>query len=165
MPATEPPHFLGNVALWSRPNLVFFCSARCPGEVLLRVLAWVPTLAARDDVVLASGFHTPVEREVLRLALRQRTPVVICPARGLPKIVPVGWRAPLDEGRLLIATPFPVTAARIGAAHAETRNRWLASHANRIVIAWATPGGHLATSLRDVDAAKIDSLAVRPFVC
>lgn len=52
---------LGPSALWSRPRLAFFCSAKCPGEILLRVLKWVPTLAGRNDVVLASGFHTPVE--------------------------------------------------------------------------------------------------------
>ena len=105
--------FLGSSALWDQPKLAFFCSAKCPGEILLRVLKWVPTLADRNDIVLASGFHTPVEREVLRLALRQQTPVIICPARGLPKIVPLAWRDPLAEGRLLIATPFPASVTSV----------------------------------------------------
>jgi hypothetical protein len=152
-PLTQPA-LCGPDTLWSRPKLAFFCSAKCPGEILLRVLKWVPTLAGRNDVVLASGFHTPVEREVLRLALRQKTPVIICPARGLLKVIPAEWRGPLDAGRLLIATPFPAAATRITAARAEERNRWLADHADQILVAWATPGGRLESSLRDVPPAK-----------
>jgi hypothetical protein len=60
-PASPDIALLGSAVLWQRPKLAFFCSAKCPGEILLRVLKWVPTLARRDDVVLASGFHTPVE--------------------------------------------------------------------------------------------------------
>jgi len=118
------------------------------------VLKWVPTLAGRNDVVLASGFHTPVEREVLRLALRQKTSVIICPARGLPKVLPPEWRVPVDEGRLLIATQFPAASKRITAVRAEQRNQWLAAHADQILDAWATPGGRLESSLRDVPSAK-----------
>jgi hypothetical protein len=55
------PKFHGGSSLWSRPKLAFFCSARCPGEILLCVLKWVPTLTGQNAVVLASGFHTPVE--------------------------------------------------------------------------------------------------------
>lgn len=154
MSAIELPFSLGPAALWSRPKLAFFCSAKCPGEILLRVLKWVPTLAGRSDVVLAGGFHTPVEREVLRLALRQSTPVIVCPARGLPKVIPPEWRTPLDEGRLLIATQFFAAARCITAVRAEQRNRWLAEHADRILVAWATPGGRLESSLRDVPAGK-----------
>ena len=122
--------------------------------LLQRVRKWVPTLAGRNDAVLASGFHTPVEREVLRLALRQKTPVVICPARGLPKVLPGEWRAPTDEGRLLIATQFFAAAKRITAVRAEQRNQWLAAHADQILVAWATPGGRLESSLRDVSSRK-----------
>jgi hypothetical protein len=154
MSTVEPPYFLGDAALWSRPELAFFCSAKCPGEILLRVLKWVPTLAGRNDVVLASGFHTPVEREVLRLALRQKTPVIICPARGLPKVLPSEWRAPLDEGRMLIATQFFAAAKRITAIRSEQRNQWLSAHAEQILVAWATPGGRLESSLRDVPSGK-----------
>jgi hypothetical protein len=55
------PEFLGDPALWTGSKLAFFCSAKCPGEILLCVLKWVPTLTGQNAVVLASGFHTPVE--------------------------------------------------------------------------------------------------------
>lgn len=38
MPAPEPSLSVGSVTGWSRPKLAFFCSAKCPGEILLRVL-------------------------------------------------------------------------------------------------------------------------------
>lgn len=109
---------------------------------------------AHGALALASGFYTPVEREVLRLALRQRTPHIICPARGLPKLIPLAWRNPLAEGCLLIATPFPAGAARMNAARAETRNRWLTTHAARVLVAWAAPGGRLEASIRDLATNK-----------
>jgi hypothetical protein len=58
-----------------------FCSARCPGRAIL---------AAHDQAALwrdegrcvVGGFHSPVEEECLRILLRGRQPVIVCPARG-----------------------------------------------------------------------------------
>jgi hypothetical protein len=55
---------------------------------------------------------------------------------------------------MLIATQFFAAAKRITAIRSEQRNQWLSAHAEQILVAWATPGGRLESSLRDVPSGK-----------
>ncbi len=92
------------------------------------------------------GFHTPVEREVLRILLRRNAPVIIVLARAAQ-----GWRAPkalgpaikaaVAAGTAQIVSPFPATQTRTTAATAEARNRHILTLAPTVLIAHASPGG------------------------
>ena len=64
-----------------------FCSARCPGEAILR--AYDQAAHWRDTGrAVIGGFHSPMEKECLRILLRGPQPVIVCPARGLPALPP-----------------------------------------------------------------------------
>jgi len=144
-----PPELtaLGNQDLLTRPMTALFCSARCPGNVILR--AYDQAAQWRDaGRCVISGFHSPVEKECLRILLRGSQPIIICPARGLPKRILPEWKKPLADGRLLILSIFPQAESRITAALATRRNELVAALANAVFVAHATPGGRLETSLR-----------------
>ena len=98
--------------------------------------------AMRDaGVPVIGGFQTPMERECLRLLLRGNQPAVVCPARSIDNMrTPRDWRPALDEGRLLVLSPFPVTARRPTAELAAQRNDLVADLARRVFIAHAAPG-------------------------
>jgi predicted Rossmann fold nucleotide-binding protein DprA/Smf involved in DNA uptake len=130
---------LGNLNLLSQPTTALFCSARCPGKLILRTYDQAAQWRDAGHCVV-SGFHSPVEKECLRILLRGEPPIIICPARGLPKRIPPDWEKPLADGRLLILSIFPQTESRITAA--------LAALADQVFVAYATPGGRLETSLR-----------------
>jgi len=145
---TEPPanqprfQFLGDVRILRQPKTAFFCSAKCPGDVILRT----HDAAARwrdEGRVVVSGFHSPVERDCLRILLRGTQPIVVCPARALPQRVPPDWKKPLAAGRLLVLSAFAATASRITADLAAQRNEFVAALADEVFIAHATVGGHL----------------------
>lgn len=92
--------------------LAFFCSARAPGAIILKVhdlaQAWRHT-----GPVLVSGFHSPVESEVLVVLLRGPQPVIVCPARGLERMrLKAQYKVPLAEGRLLLLSPFATSVRR-----------------------------------------------------
>ena len=92
-------------------------------------------------IPVVGGFQTPMERECLRLLLRGNQPVVVCPARGIDDVrVPRDWRAALDDGRLLVLSPFPSTVRRPTAQLAAQRNDLVADLAQRVFIAHAAPG-------------------------
>ncbi len=138
---------LGNLDLLSLPKTALFCSARCPGHIILP--AYDQAAQWRDaGHCVVSGFHSPVEKECLRILLRGEPPIIICPARGLPKRIPPDWKRPLADGRLLILSIFPQTESRITADHAARRNELVAALADQVFVAYATPGGRLETSLR-----------------
>ena len=90
-----------------------------------------------------SGFHSPVEKECLQILLRGTQPIIICPARSLPRRVPPEWQQPLAAGRLLVLSPFTARENRVTADLATRRNEFVAALANEVFIVHATAGGHL----------------------
>jgi predicted Rossmann fold nucleotide-binding protein DprA/Smf involved in DNA uptake len=75
-------------------KVALFCSARCPGDLILKAYDLAKKL--RDDgVTVISGFHSPIEKECLRILLRGKQPLIICPARSLANLrVPTEWKRP-----------------------------------------------------------------------
>jgi predicted Rossmann fold nucleotide-binding protein DprA/Smf involved in DNA uptake len=138
---------LGNLDLLSQPTTALFCSARCPGKLILRTYDQAAQWRDAGHCVV-SGFHSPVEKECLLILLRGEPPIIICPARGLPKRIPPEWKKPLADGRLLILSIFPQIESRITAELAARRNELVAALADQVFVAYATPGGRLETSLR-----------------
>jgi len=144
-----PPELtaLGNLDLLAQPKTALFCSARCPGSVILR--AYDQAARWRDTKrCVISGFHSPVEKECLRILLRGEPPVIICPARAILRRIAPEWRRPLEDGRLLILSFFSDKETRITAELAARRNELVAALADDVFVAHATPGGQLDTSLR-----------------
>jgi len=103
---------LGNLNALALPKTALFCSARCPGSVILA--AYDQAARWRDaGRCIISGFHSPVEQECLRILLRGTQPIILCPARALPSRISADWQHPLTEGRLLILSGFTATEKRI----------------------------------------------------
>ena len=102
-----------------------------------------------------------MERECLRLLLRGKQPVVVCPARSIDNMrIPREWRPALDDGRLLILSPFPATARRPTAELAAQRNDLVADLAHRFFIAHAAPGSKTETFARRLAASGKPLLAL-----
>jgi predicted Rossmann fold nucleotide-binding protein DprA/Smf involved in DNA uptake len=141
---------LGDRKSLTQPLLALFCSERCPGDLIIK--ACDAATALRDaGVPVISGFHSPVERECLRLLLRGAQPVVICPARSLERMrVPADWRVPITEGRLLLISPFPPKQNRMTAALAAQRNEFVAALARAVLVVYADPAGQIESLARKV---------------
>ena len=138
----------GSLGLLDKPLTALFCSNRCPGDLILET--YDLARAMRDaGVPTIGGFQTPMERECLRLLLRGSQPVVVCPARGIDNMrIPRDWRPALDDGRLLVLSPFPATVRRPTAELAAQRNDLVASLASRVFIAHASPGSRTESFAR-----------------
>ena len=137
---------LGNPELLVLPKTALFCSARCPGRVILPTYDQAAKWRDAGRCVI-SGFHSPVEKECLRILLRGSQPIIVCPARALPKRIPPEWRKPLADGRLLVLSFFPGKETRPTTKRAALRNALVAALADEVYVAHATPGGRLETSL------------------
>src|SRR5713101_3288374 len=92
--APLPLTILGNPDLLALRKVALFCSARCPGHVILT--AHDQAARWRDDGrCVIGGFHSPVEKECLSILLRGNQPVIICPARGVENMrAPSHWKQP-----------------------------------------------------------------------
>ena len=142
----NPPGWL---SVWGDPTLLrgdmlgLFCSVRCPGDRILR--AYDHARKLRDDgVTVIGGFHSPVEKECLRILLRGHQPIVVCPARSLTRMrIGRDWQRAIEGGRLLLASPFAEIHRRATGDLAQDRNEFVAAVANRVWFIHATPGGAL----------------------
>lgn len=112
----------------------FLSSRRGSARAALACLEWAEKRRTELRPVIG-GFHSDLERDVLKILLRGRCPVVLVLARTLWKRVPDGLRGPIGEGRLLVVAPVPVSARRVSAATALLRNRFVLEHCAEIVLA------------------------------
>ena len=130
---------LGDRELLDRKWISFFCSVRCPGNLILKTYDLAQRWRAENQPVIG-GFHSPVEKEVLNIMLRSTVPVCIVLARSLPKRTPKEFRRALDEGRLLLTSPFDAKTRRATQETAARRNQVVAALADQVFAAYAAPG-------------------------
>jgi predicted Rossmann fold nucleotide-binding protein DprA/Smf involved in DNA uptake len=142
---------LGNLELLPLPKTALFCSARCPGSVILSTYDQAARWRDAGRCVIG-GFHSRVEKECLQILLRGDSPVILCPARGMLERLPAQWAIAVASGRMLILSAFASTAARITAELAVRRNEFVAALADEVYIAHATVGGHLESLTRRLRA-------------
>ena len=124
---------VGETALLDEPLLGLIASRECPGHVLLETLGRVPEWV-RAGRVIVSGFHSPLERQVLRSLLRRKGRAVKVLARGFGgqsadyRPTPEE-REPLASGRMLVISAFAPSVTRTTRATALTQNRALIERA------------------------------------
>ena len=132
---------LGDSALLRRGVLAFFCSAKCPGRLILETYDLAQKLR-RSQYVVAGGFHTPMEKECLSILLVGPAPVIVCPARSIDNMrLPKDWSRPMEEGRLLVLSPFDDKHKRVTAQTSQVRNEFVAAIADKVFMAHAASGG------------------------
>lgn len=135
---------LGNLDLLALPKTAIFCSARCPGHVILT--AYDQAAHWRDaGRCIISGFHSPIEKECLRILLRGSQPIIICPARAIEAMrIPTELRAAFDAGRVLYLSPFAKQPRRVTKESALRRNETVAALADEAYVAHVAAGGQTA---------------------
>lgn len=147
-----PAHFaaVGNVALLDAPLLGLIASRECPGHVLLETLEQVPQWVQAGRAIV-SGFHSPLEQQVLRSVLRRKGRVVKVLAHGMTDYRPApDEREPLAAGRMLVITVCPPNVIRTTRETALTRNRLVLALAAEIVVPYIAEGSPLAALLEDI---------------
>ncbi len=135
----NPLFAAGNLDLLSVPKLGLFCSGQCPGALILKTFDLVRKL--RDaGVVFASGFHSPMGKECLKILLRGAQPIVICPARSIHEmLIRPEWRKSFDRRRLLLLSQFERDQNRVIRSLAERRNDMVTRLSSKILVAHAAP--------------------------
>lgn len=141
---------IGNTELLNTRPLGLFCSIKCPASLILQTYDLAQRLRETGTPVI-SGFHSPVERECLTTLLRGNNPIIVCLARGVGRMrIPKEYRKPLEEGRLLLLSPFSEKQRRADAGMAATRNAVVAALANEVFVAHAEPGSKTEALCRDI---------------
>lgn len=129
---------LGNLDILNHKKLAFFCSVKCPGSLILKVYDLSQSLK-QAGVTVVGGFHSPIERECLTILLRGSQPMIICPARSIKGMrIRAEYKKPLEQGRLLMLSPFKESERRNTIETAMDRNRFVAALADSVFVVYAS---------------------------
>ena len=141
---------LGNLDILQQKTLALFCSIKCPGNLILKTYDLAQQLR-EAEVPIIGGFHSPMERECLTILLRGNQPLIVCPARSLTNMrLPSSYKKPLNQGRLLLLSPFSEQERRHTVELASRRNQLLAALGTAVFVSYAEPPGKTEALCRQV---------------
>lgn len=139
----------GNEMLLEHKKTAFLCSRKIPASTVLKCYDWALAQRETGNCVI-SGFHSQIEKDVFHFLLKGKQPVIIALARGLKEKLEPELKKPLEEGRLLIITPFDESTKRVTEITAEIRNKLMVELADSITVGYASSGGQLEKLLSGV---------------
>lgn len=134
---------LGNTSLLDRNKIGYFASSKIATLSVLPTLDWAADVASREDVVIVSGFHSKMEREVLDFLLRGKCGIVCVLARSIYKKIPDKFREAYNSERILFIFPFETSATRTSRHLCQQRNEYVASISDELVFSSLTPDSSL----------------------
>lgn len=141
------PQFLGNKALLNMPKVGFLASR---GQDQLHGI-----LPIKPGEGLMSGFLSPMERAVFRAALNYKRHMIWVLPTGLDAIDGnTACRVAIEEGRLLVLSPFDPALDAPSARRAVWCNQYVLAHCVRAVIGHLNPDGMLACILHEATPEK-----------
>lgn len=144
------PRFLGNKELLALPKVGFLASR---GGILEH-----GSLPLSKDEAIISGFLSPMERKVFWSGLKHKKPLIWVKPWSLEEGTDApAIRSALEEGRLLILSPFAEQEAP-SVRRAAWCNEYVLAHCDRLVIGCLNPEGMLACILSE---ARMDLEIVR----
>ncbi len=124
--------FLGEKTLLDRPLVGFLASRSVSAATIAHCRAWAESICGTDSVII-SGFHSPLERDLLSIFLAHRQPVVWALGRSIYRRVEPEVGEAIDEGRLLMLSIRPGTQHSLYSAR--LRNRFVVERAREVVFA------------------------------
>ncbi len=131
---------IGNEELLNLPKAAFLCSRKVPANVVLKCYDWAIAQREAGNCVI-SGFHSQIEKDVLHYLLKGKQPIIVAMARGLKQKLELELQQPIDEGRLLIITPFDEAVKRVTEKTAAVRNQMMIELADKVVVGYRATGG------------------------
>ncbi len=138
--------YFGNLSILEQPKTAFLCSRRVPADAVMKCYDWAIQMREAGRCVI-SGFHSPLEQDVLHFLLKGKQPVIMALARGLKRTWEPDIQKAIEEDRLLIISPFDEVVKRASADTAAIRNDLMIRLADHVVVGYAAPEGMLARRL------------------
>ena len=141
---------IGNKDILKCSKTAFLCSRSIPASVVLKCYDWA--IAQRDaENCIISGFHSQLEKDVFHYLLKGNQPIIIALARGLKEKNEPELVKSVEEGRILIISPFDKSVKRVTEQTAEIRNKMMIELADKITVGYASEGGKLELLLKTTE--------------
>ena len=117
--------YLGNKELLNRRKIGFLASRKISTSAVLPTLDWAVEISKRSDISVVSGFHSRLEKDVLKFLIQGKCGIIIVLARGMYRKLPKVYEEAMDENRFLIIALEKDTATRVSEYTAHRRNEYV----------------------------------------
>lgn len=118
-------NYLGNKELLNWWKIGFLASREISTSAILPTLDWAVEISKRTDVAVVSGFHSRLEKDVLKFLLQGKCGIIVVLARSMYRKLPKIYDDAMKENRLLIISLEKETVTRVSERTAHKRNRYV----------------------------------------
>ena len=112
----------------------FLASRKISTLSVLPTLDWAMQVCKQRDIAIVSGFHSLMERNVLKLLLQGQCGIIIVLARGMYRKLPKQYEEAMNQNRLLIISYEKETITRVSEESAHKRNDLVRKLANEMYV-------------------------------
>lgn len=124
--------YFGNKDLLNRQKIGFLASRKIAFPAILPTLDWAVEISKRTDVAVVSGFHSRLEKDVLKFLLQGQCGIIIVLARGMYRKLPKIYDVAMNNNRLLIISLEKETVTRVSERTAHKRNKYVEKLADEL---------------------------------
>jgi len=126
------PTYLGNKALLDMQKVGYLASRKISTLSVLPTLDWAMQTSKQKDIAIVSGFHSKMERDVLRILLQGQCAIIIVLARGMYRKLPQQYEEAMAQNRLLIMSYEKENITRVSETTAHKRNDFVRKLVNKM---------------------------------
>lgn len=119
------PAYLGNKEILKMIKVGFLASRKISTLSILPTLDWAMQVCKQKDIAIVSGFHSKMERDVLKILLQGECGIIVVLARGMYRNLPKQYKAAMLQNRLLIISYEKESVIRVSEATAHKRNNYV----------------------------------------
>lgn len=120
------------MALLQKHKIGFLASRTISTLSVLPILDWAMEISQHKEVVVVSGFHSRMEKEVLKILLRGQCGIIVILARSMYRRVPKLYEEALYQNRLLLLSYEKDSVTRVSEWTAHQRNKKVESISDEI---------------------------------
>jgi predicted Rossmann fold nucleotide-binding protein DprA/Smf involved in DNA uptake len=131
--------YFGNKDILKYYKTGFLSSRKCPAEVVLKSYEWAKKQRAERNCVIC-GNHSQIEKDVFEILLKGEQPLVVVLPRGLKKRWDKNWVEKVENGSLLIVSPFEKEVTRETAIK---KNEIIIRLSEQLTTGYKSPKGQL----------------------
>ena len=121
----KSPAYLGNKELLKIIKVGFLASRKISTLSILPTLDWAMRVCKQKDIVIVSGFHSKMERDVLKILFQGECGIIVVLARGMYRKLPKQYEEAMLQNRLLIISYEKESVIRVSEATAHKRNDYV----------------------------------------
>ena len=123
----------GNTELLKMRKVGFLASRKISTLSIFPTLDWAMLISKQKDIAIVSGFHSKMERDVLKILLQGECGIIVVLARGMYSKLPKQYEEAMSQNRLLIISNEKDNVKRVSEQTAHKRNEFVREIADEMM--------------------------------